>query len=210
MFFSGRIGLHDGQTVPIQGGGRLMGKAGAYNVGVLSITTDEVPSAHLPATRSSVMRIKRDILTRSSIGVLATERTPSIGGHATGYVVGADLTPALFRNVEAVSYYARSRTPGSSGDEDSYRGRFFCVLTELISVRTIYAMTPRMFVTAFLQYNSAAAAGIVGLNTRFRWEYAPGSDLFLVYSEGHDTTFAGFRGQSNRQLVVKLTRLFRF
>jgi hypothetical protein len=82
------------------------------------------------------------------------------------------------------------------------------VHTQLLSVRTTYGMTPRMFVSALVQYNSAAS--IVGLNTRFRWEYAPGSDLFLVYSEGHDTTVDGFRGQSNRQLVAKFTRLFRF
>jgi hypothetical protein len=82
------------------------------------------------------------------------------------------------------------------------------VLTRLIGLRTTYAMTAQMFVTAFLQYNSAAS--VIGLNTRFRWEYRPGSDLFVVYSEGRDTTVRGFQGQSNRQLVVKLTRLVRF
>jgi hypothetical protein len=82
------------------------------------------------------------------------------------------------------------------------------VTTGLVGLRTTYAMTARMFVSALLQYSSAAA--IVGLNTRFRWEYRPGSDLFLVYSEGRDTTVRGFQGQSNRQVVAKITRLFRF
>jgi hypothetical protein len=82
------------------------------------------------------------------------------------------------------------------------------VTTQLLAVRTTYAMSARMFVAALVQYNSAG--GIIGLNTRFRWEYGPGSDLFLVYSEGRDTTVSGFRGASGRQLVAKFTRLFRF
>jgi len=69
-------------------------------------------------------------------------------------------------------------------------------------------MTPRMFVATFLQYNSAA--NVVGVNTRFRWEYRPGSDFFFVYSEGRDTLVSGFPGLTNRQLVAKFTRLFRF
>jgi hypothetical protein len=82
------------------------------------------------------------------------------------------------------------------------------VRTELYSARTTVTMTPRMFVATFLQYNSAA--NVVGVNTRFRWEYRPGSDFFFVYSEGRDTLVSGFPGLTNRQLVAKFTRLFRF
>jgi hypothetical protein len=82
------------------------------------------------------------------------------------------------------------------------------VHTRLVSVRTTFGMTARLFVSTLLQYNSAAR--VVGLNARLRWEYAPGSDLFLVYSEGRDTAVSGFGGQSNRQVVAKVTRLFRF
>ena len=44
---------------------------------------------------------------------------------------------------------------------------------------------------------------------RFRWEYQPGSDLFVVYSEGRDAFSDDPRGLLNRGLVIKLTRLFR-
>ena len=41
LFFSRRIGLSDsGQPIPIVGGGRLAGKSGRHNVGVLDIQTD--------------------------------------------------------------------------------------------------------------------------------------------------------------------------
>ncbi len=67
--------------------------------------------------------MKRDILRRSSIGVIATGRTPSAATETTNAVVGADASLALFTNFETLAYYARSRTQGLSGDETSYRGR---------------------------------------------------------------------------------------
>ena len=42
-----------------------------------------------------------------------------------------------------------------------------------------------MFVSALTQYNSSSHS--VSINARFRWEYRPGSDLFVVYSDGRDT-----------------------
>ena len=65
-----------------------------------------------------------------------------------------------------------------------------------------------MFVAALLHYNSTA--NVVGLNTRFRWEYRPCSDFYLVYSEGHDTSAGNLLALSNRQLAAKFTRLLRF
>ena len=44
--------------------------------------------------------------------------------------------------------------------------------------RATYTITPRMFVSGILQYNSATTS--LGSNLRFRWEYQPGSELFVV------------------------------
>jgi hypothetical protein len=75
--------------------------------------------------------------------------------------------------------------------------------------RATFALTPRMFVAALLQYQSAAKA--VSSNVRFRWEYQPGSELFVVYSDGRGTDNTGFPPPIlNRSLVVKMTKLFRF
>jgi hypothetical protein len=43
-----------------------------------------------------------------------------------------------------------------------------------------------------------------------RWEYTPGSELYVVYSDGRDTATTGFPGLQNRTLAVKATRLLRF
>jgi hypothetical protein len=80
--------------------------------------------------------------------------------------------------------------------------------TNLVRVRTDYMFTPRMFLGALLQYNSAADT--FSSNIRFRWEYQPGSDIYLVYSDGRDTTYGGFPQLETRSVVFKFTRLFRF
>jgi hypothetical protein len=80
--------------------------------------------------------------------------------------------------------------------------------TRLVSARTTFTISPRMFVGALLQYNSSNNA--LNSNLRFRWEYQPGSDLFVVFTEGRDTRAPGYPGLQNRGFVVKYTRLFRF
>jgi hypothetical protein len=84
-------------------------------------------------------------------------------------------------------------------------GRF---TTRLAGSRVNFTMTTRMAVSTLLQYNSTNAA--LSTNARFRWEYQPGSDLFVVYSDGRDTVGPGFPRLQNRAFVVKMTRLFRF
>jgi hypothetical protein len=77
MFFSRQIGFSNGQTVPVRAGARVTGRAGAYSIGALNIETGEKLSAKAAATNFSVLRLKRNVLRRSSIGVLATRRAPS-------------------------------------------------------------------------------------------------------------------------------------
>ncbi len=46
---------------------------------------------------------------------------------------------------------------------------------------------------------------------RLRWEYQPGSELFIVYNEERDTLVPShFPELENRALIIKVNRLFRF
>jgi hypothetical protein len=45
---------------------------------------------------------------------------------------------------------------------------------------------------------------------RLRWEYAPGSELFVVYNEERDAATPRFPALSNRAFIVKVNRLLRF
>src|SRR5436309_1775566 len=68
VFYSRRIGLSESRAVPIIAGARLSGKAGAWNIGALDIESDDLPSAGALQTNFNVLRVRRDILRRSTIG----------------------------------------------------------------------------------------------------------------------------------------------
>jgi len=80
--------------------------------------------------------------------------------------------------------------------------------TTLFRSRGTFTFTPRMFVSGLLQYNSSADA--VSTNLRVRWEYRPGSELFVVYTDERQTEEGPTPGLRNRAVVVKATRLLRF
>ena len=45
---------------------------------------------------------------------------------------------------------------------------------------------------------------------RLRWEYRPGSELFVVFNQERDTLGRRFPDLANRALIVKVNRLLRF
>jgi hypothetical protein len=80
--------------------------------------------------------------------------------------------------------------------------------TTVAGARVTYTVTPLMFMSGLVQYGSRNAS--MGTNVRFRWEYQPGSELFLVYNEGRDTGRPGYPDLQNRAFIVKVNRLLRF
>ena len=124
MFFSRRIGLSGGQAVPVIAGGRVTGKAGPFDVGGLAITTDDKPSAGAVATTFSALRLRRNILRRSSVGMIATGRWPGASGTGDNGTAGIDADLRFFDNIESNLYWARTASPGLRGSDASYRGRF--------------------------------------------------------------------------------------
>ena len=124
LFFSRRIGLQEGRSVPIVGGGRLTGKVGNFSVGALNMQTDDAPDANALATNFTVVRVKQDILRRSRIGALFTRRSVSLDRNGENDAYGADASFAFHDNVTFNGYYARTRTYGRVGDDTSYQGAF--------------------------------------------------------------------------------------
>jgi hypothetical protein len=123
LFFSRRIGLDDGRVIPILGGGRLTGKAGAFSVGALSMQTDREATAGAESTNFTVLRLKRDLLRRSSIGVLYTGRSVSLVGEGASHAYGADANFSFFENVHLNGYVAKTSTPGITARDLSYQAR---------------------------------------------------------------------------------------
>ena len=91
------------------------------------------------------------------------------------------------------------RTPHGNGTSD------------LFGSRVTLTVTPRLFVAALVQYRSSSNG--LTTNARLRWEYQPGSELFVVWTDEHDTNPLDPHANlalRNRAFVVKMTRLFRF
>ena len=389
LFYSRRIGLERGQAVPIDGGGRLTGRVGRYSIGLLNIQSDDKPAAQATSTNFSVVRVKRDILRRSSVGMLFTGRNDRRSSAGDNLAYGVDGTFAFFSNLAINTYWARTETPGTSGQDTSYRtqldyggdrygvqlerlvvgdnfnpgigfvrrddmrktygqlrfsprprndevirrfsfngsagyvengagrletrdtdaefviefqnadrfninyngtyellpapfriatgitlpsggydfntvgvgfnraarqrvsgnlsldyGTFYnghrttmgvssgrlnltprisvepsysvnwvdlvqgSFTTQLMGSRLSFTPTPRMFLSAFLQYNSSSR--VMASNVRLRWEYHPGSELFVVYNEDRNTLGRRFPDLASRAFIVKINRLLRF
>jgi hypothetical protein len=74
-------------------------------------------------------------------------------------------------------------------------------------LRATVPFSPRAALSTLVQYGSGD--GRLGFSARLRWEYQPGSDLFVVFADGRDTEKTGLP-MLNRTVAVKFTRLFRF
>jgi hypothetical protein len=120
LVFTRRIGLSArGEVVPIIAGARLSGRQGPYTVGAMNIQTDE--SDFLPSENFTVFRIRRDFLSRSSVGALFTNRQ---GGGTYNRVYGADINLLFERVWSLEGFFARVDEPEKKTGNDSAYGRF--------------------------------------------------------------------------------------
>ena len=123
LFFSRRIGIENGQAVPLLAGARLSGKVSdSVTVGLLNMQTEEVTGL-TPANNFTVARVRRDLPNRSSIGGLFVNR------QATGQLASNDDHNRTFafdgrlgfgQNGWVQGFVARTQTPGLEGREHAY------------------------------------------------------------------------------------------
>jgi hypothetical protein len=78
----------------------------------------------------------------------------------------------------------------------------------LLGTRVVVSPSPRLAFSSLTQFNSSTRS--ITSSVRMRWEYNPGSDLYIVFSDGRGTESAGLPGLQNRSFAIKATRLFRF
>ncbi len=127
LFNSRRIGItSEGRPVPIAGGGRLSGRVGGWEVGVLDMHTRRIDS--VPGEQFAVGRARRNLFGSSDVGVLVASRSGN-GAYNRSYGADANLRP--FPNTIVNSYVAASDAPGDTSDgyaartSVGYRGRLW-------------------------------------------------------------------------------------
>ena len=118
LFFSRRIGLSGGVPVPILGGVRLSGRAGAYNVGFLNMQTDDLGDVH--GNNFTVARLGREYRNRSRAGVLVVNRqgTGSLApDNDYNRTFAVDGQVGIGQFTEVSGWVAQTETPGLPGDD---------------------------------------------------------------------------------------------
>ena len=126
LFFSRRIGLApvtstSFEDVPLFGGVRLSGKLGRFNVGLLDMQAEDVTERNLASNNFGVVRVSRDILRKSTVGFIFTNRQ---SGRQDDWnrVGGVDLNLALGNKLGMNGFVAKSDTPGLEGRDVTWRG----------------------------------------------------------------------------------------
>jgi Domain of unknown function (DUF5916) len=118
LFFSRQIGIDPvtGQQVPINGGGKLTGSIGGFELGVMDVDTRS--SGPNPYANSAVLRVKRSLGSSGSyIGAMWIDKrfvNPAGNFNETG---GVDGRAVLFKNLVLTGFAAETRTPGFSGGQ---------------------------------------------------------------------------------------------
>jgi hypothetical protein len=122
LFYSRRIGLAGSRAVPIIGGGRLTGRVGKWTIGAINMQADDDAAANVRQTNFGVLRLRRDVGARSTVGGMVTTRSVTQEGRGSNVMYGLDSSFSLFTNLYIAGYAARTSTTGVSGRDYSYRG----------------------------------------------------------------------------------------
>jgi hypothetical protein len=85
-FFSRKIGLYEGEQVPVLFGGKVYGKIGQTNLAFLDVQTEKFSG--LPGRNFLALRVTRDIFSESKVGLILTNGSPT-GERNT--LLGADF-----------------------------------------------------------------------------------------------------------------------
>jgi hypothetical protein len=126
LFFSRRIGLSgEGEPVDIVTGGRLSGKLGGYNVGLLNMQTDAAVNERLgqtvaPASNFTVLRLQREV-GRSNFGAMFVGRQGNGSlAPANDYnrAYGLDLGWQTSTNGRVTAFLSRTDSPETKGGSD--------------------------------------------------------------------------------------------
>jgi hypothetical protein len=158
-FFSRRIGLIEGQEIPIRYGGRLAGQAGRYELGLYQVRTGDAQLATStpelyrlqPTEDFTVARVRRSLFEQSHVGVIYTRRATEAdetgwappGRHTIGADADFYTSRVLGRyNAQVEGFLVYHTDPTEGGDLLSYerraRGVRINFPNDLIRIHTSY------------------------------------------------------------------------
>ncbi len=115
LFFSRQIGIdpNTGQVVPIDGGAKITGALGKYEIGLMDVKTRaDGPN---PYANYSVVRVKRSLFGNSYLGVMGIDKESGNLQDRFNRTGGVDARLVFFKNLVLRGYGARTGSPGVRG-----------------------------------------------------------------------------------------------
>ena len=124
LFFSRQIGIDPitGEEVPINGGAKVTGSLGNFELGVMDVDTRS--SGPNPYANYAVVRVKRSLWGGSYIGVMGTDKRSGNPLDSFNQASGADTRLVLFKNLLVNAYASQTRTPGFSSGQTNVGAGF--------------------------------------------------------------------------------------
>lgn len=127
IFFSRNIGLsQSGRAIPILGGTRLTGRLGKTTIGAMNIQQREDVTAKSPATNFTALRLRRNVLANSDLGVIVLNK--EVSGPLFNRLVGGDANFRFFRNLNVNALAAKTASPssvvGTAGSDSMARANY--------------------------------------------------------------------------------------
>lgn len=105
VFHSRRIGLHRGGEVPILGGVRMVGRVGAWDIGLIEIQTGKTDE--LASENFGVFRLRRQVINPYSyVGTILTSRVDFSGNH--NFIFGMDGIIRMFGDEYLIVKWAQT------------------------------------------------------------------------------------------------------
>ena len=126
LFYSRRIGLAKGHAIPILGGGKMTGKIGPYDIGILNVLTNAFkdeefdfgqPPIDEPRTNYSVVRVNRDILKGSTVGGIFINKQDIDAYNRTA---GLDFSYRPTREINIDGLWSRTFEADVSGNANAF------------------------------------------------------------------------------------------
>jgi hypothetical protein len=164
------------------------------------------PDIFVPAGRYNFLSIYGYLYTTSPDRFLNLTLTSEAGTYYDGYKFSASLQPGLNIGSSVII------SGNYQIDRVVFNERSQKYTNNIIGLRSTFMFTTKLTLTTYVQYNTFSHRVIT--NARLRYNPREGSDFYIVYNEGINssarTNFLIDQGNENRTILLKYTYTFAF
>ncbi len=123
LFYSRRIGIHNGHEIPIIAGAKLVGRADKMEIGFINMQTRNEDI--LPSTNYGVARVKYDVFDQSYVGGFISNRVSRDNFNRSLGLDAVMTTSSLFGDKTLSIGTNIAKTDEKHGPKNSWAGRFY-------------------------------------------------------------------------------------